>query len=196
MAGGSAKPQAAMCRAFVAVRVKPTPALRDLMNDLSAVGWPVRTTPAGNLHITLRFLGGTLASVLPDVVNAVRQACAGVEPFDLKLNGLGVFPSARRPRVMWVGTSDDAPLCRIVDRLEPEIEALGFGGDGRPWSSHLTIARIKARPPQVVFDWLDSKADAAFGAVRVGRVDVMLSELSAEGPRYSLHESVTLVGCE
>jgi 2'-5' RNA ligase len=181
-----------MPRAFIAIQVAPLPPLLQLISELEQLGGPVKAVAAGNLHITLRFLGETDESSLPAVTQAIEQAASSRRAFDFQLAGVGAFPSVSRPSVVWVGARGDGPLLDLVSELNPGIDALGFGGDARPFVTHLTIARVKARPPQRLLQLLSLWRDAAIGRVRVSRIDLMKSQLTKSGPIYSVVQSVPL----
>jgi len=179
-------------RAFIAVRVEPTPALSAFVKTLAELGKAVRPVSTDNLHITLRFLGGTFASTLPNVGKVIQVSVQDIAPFDLRLIGLGAFPDVDRPRVVWVGTQNNAPLSTVVKRMQEPLTDLGFAGDARPWSPHLTLARIKARPPRQLINALRRHGDADFGYVRITTVDLMLSTLSQSGATYHVVRHVPL----
>ena len=183
-----------MPRAFIAVEIDATSALRRALAELEAMDRPVKAVAPENLHITLRFLGQTDECLFADLLEAVGVASDGIGPFDLHLVGMGAFPHARRPWVVWVGSDQDEPLKGIVDGLNVLIDALGFAGSGRPWSSHLTLARIKARPPQELTGFLDGRRSFDFGTHRVDRINLKTSTLSSAGPRYETVGSVRLKG--
>ena len=58
-----------------------------------------------NYHFTLCFLGDVAVERIPLVVRAAEEACLGHSAFKIGLMGTGVFPSSRKPRVLWLGTS-------------------------------------------------------------------------------------------
>jgi len=179
-------------RAFIAVRVPATPAIKAWHERLSEAGRAIRPVASENLHLTLRFLGGTFASLLPNVGQAVTHCVDGIGPFDVRLVGLGAFPSVQRPRVLWVGTRDDAPLYTIVQRLEPRLNELGFGSEDRPWSSHITLARVKARPPSDLREAIQRNDATEFGTLHVRQIDVMLSTRTDAGAMYRVDQSIPL----
>lgn len=135
-----------------------------------------RWVPADNLHITLAFLGETL--LVEDVAAAVTQAAAWCRPFPLTLSGTGAFPSARRARVVWLGLSGDTDALRAAARetwraLEPH----GFTPEDRPFSAHLTIARLK-EPGRVDLPPFDPVA------VPVEAITLFRSRLGRPAPAY------------
>lgn len=183
-----------MARAFIAARVPPPPLLADVMRRIAGMAQgnkAIKATKAQNLHITLRFLGDTDPPYFAPIAEALR-ASAVMEPFDLCITGLGAFPHAGRPSVIWAGVRGDEPLRLIVDDLNPRIDALGFGGEQRAWRAHLTLARVKTRPPDELFEMLESMRETPFGIVPVRSLELMKSDLTPAGPVYSVVESVAL----
>lgn len=136
-------------RLFVAIPVAPAAldACRRLLE-------PVRTGPAGraarwvrtdNLHLTLRFLGATPAEQVEHVAAAMREAATGRRMFEMRLAGAGAFPSASRPRVLWLGLARGAAeAAAIAETLQEPLAALGWPRDERPFKPHLTVARTDA----------------------------------------------------
>jgi RNA 2',3'-cyclic 3'-phosphodiesterase len=113
--------------------------------QLRANGWPGRWVAPENYHLTVAFLGGVDDERVPDVIAAVREASAGMRPFDVPLDTVGAFPSARRPRVAWVGPAVAVPafgaLCEAVRR---PLAALEFTFEPHA-DAHVTLARSEGR---------------------------------------------------
>lgn len=103
------------------------------------------------IHITLQFLGETPSARIPAITEALQHACAGAGPFSLEVGGLGAFPNARRPRVVWVGLGGDtAAAAQLAAAVQGALGSLGFSPD-KPFSPHMTIARVRegAEPDQL-----------------------------------------------
>jgi 2'-5' RNA ligase len=113
-------------------------------------GRGVRWVRLDGLHLTLRFIGPTEEAQLPDLTAAMRTAGAGVAPTRIRLAGTGAFPSAARPRALWLGVSDGADrLAELAARLDDALHAAGWTRDERPFRAHLTLARadgVRAGP--------------------------------------------------
>lgn len=107
--------------------------------------WPIaRWTPIGNQHVTLKFLGATTPERLPDVIAVCASVAAQEGPAELALEGLGVFPSRSRARVLWAGLHDPAQtLSTIAGGLDDGLEPLGHAAEKRPFTPHLTLARFR-----------------------------------------------------
>jgi 2'-5' RNA ligase len=103
----------------------------------------LRWIPPANLHLTIWFIGE-----LSDArASAVLEALAPPLPmpaFDVAFEGFGAFPPAGAPRVLWMGVSrGQDELARAHDLVGTRLLPWGFPPEGRAYSAHLTIARLK-----------------------------------------------------
>ncbi len=148
----------------------------------------------GNLHLTLKFLGAVPETRIDSVAGALGEASLRARPFEARIRGLGAFPSADRPRVVWAGVEDGASemieLARCVDAA---LAALGFPRDERPFSPHVTLGRVRrpGRDPALT-DALAGAAAREFGRLRIPSASLMRSELGPRGARYTELAAVRL----
>ncbi len=175
----------ALIRTFIAVKVAPTSLLRRLHARLAALGDRFRPVALGTLHVTLKFLGDTPAEQVSEISAVVRRIAERHTASHVKLVGLGAFPNSRRPSVIWVGLIEAEFLGQIAGDLERDLAPLGFASEGRPFQPHLTLLRIKSRPPQELFTLLADEAQSDFGAVAIEELEFLQSELTPRGPNYS-----------
>lgn len=115
---------------------------REKALQAARVSWVKRE----NLHVTVKFLGEIATEQLEELKLAAEAAWAGAggKPFSLGLDRLGAFPSPARPRVIWAGSS--APpqeIIRLYEQLERELHSLGFPPEGKPYTPHVTLGRVK-----------------------------------------------------
>jgi len=112
----------------------------------------VRWEPVGKIHLTIRFLGDTDENLLPDILRAMRARAGGVPGIPITIGGVGMFPPAGRPRVVWLGCGDDSGrLTTFRAGLEEDLVTLGFPKDDRPFRPHFTLGRVRAEgvPPHL-----------------------------------------------
>ncbi|MGH2735550.1 MAG: RNA 2',3'-cyclic phosphodiesterase [Actinomycetota bacterium] len=184
-------------RLFVAV---PVP--EELLESLAEQAAPLkerlaggRWAPLANQHVTLKFLGWVGADVLDGLRVALRGACAGLAPAEVRIGGLGSFPSKRRVRVLWAGFEDPQRLLvRLNDVIEKAVEPLGFEREQRAFSPHLTIARFKT--PQRLQEELPPLEKTALGGFVVNAARLYRSHLSPKGAQYEVLEEFELRGDE
>ena len=182
-------------RGFIAVDIPPSPPLAALADELRRASASLKVVGPEQLHLTLKFLGETEEGLVPEIVTAIREACAGVRPFEVAVRGTGGFPSLSRMSVVWVGVEGAEPLARIARTLETSLEPLGFPPERRDWKAHVTLARVKGhRDLDRVRQVLTSQRDDRFASHRVDRVYLKKSVLTPQGALYSVLETVSLVG--
>ena len=179
-------------RLFVAVDVPPAvlgeldktvKARRSMISD-------ARWAPVANQHVTLKFLGGVDAALLPEVSHACRRVAAAVSSSRIRITGMGAFPSPRRARVLWAGIEDeDQLLNEIASSLDGSLAPLGFAPEKRSFTPHLTLARLRA--PGDVRAFLDA---VSFDSDPWPVTDLHLyrSHLSPKGARYEVIETYVL----
>jgi 2'-5' RNA ligase len=135
-----------MIRAFIAVNISDDQKREAsaMVRRLSSLGARVKWVESSNLHITLKFLGDTDEKLLPELYESVEIALKDAAGFDLSFEGLGCFPNPRRPKVIWIGIKDGYEnLKSMAGQIEKAVVPLGFEPEGRPFSAHLTIGRVK-----------------------------------------------------
>jgi len=132
-------------RTFFAIEVAPPihAALVALKAELAQTDAPVRWVRDEGLHATVKFLGAVHEAMLPDVHAAVAAPVRATPPLAACVRGLGVFPSAKRPRVFWVGI-DCAELAGLAAAIDQALVPLGFVPEQRAFRAHITLGRATA----------------------------------------------------
>jgi 2'-5' RNA ligase len=179
-------------RTFVAIELAP--AILERLGDLQSrmqqdlppklLRW---VRPEG-IHLTLVFLGEIQVEQADRVAEALRQACAGHGPFSVSIAGMGCFPNTRRPRVVWVGVDEPSgALARLQRDIEGALEPLGFPPEGRRFSPHLTLGRVKGGGRQALeaLGTYVEQAKVRVGEMRVEAVHLMRSDLQPGGAVYT-----------
>jgi 2'-5' RNA ligase len=159
-------------------------------------GYPVRWVDPELFHLTLKFLGEVSPGKLPVVEEVIQGVAETTGGFQMKLGGFGAFPTIRKPRILWVG-ADPSPALRCLKQdLEWALSDYGFDRETRAFHPHFTLGRATSEDGAGAFRGLDSlSADISYsGDVKVWKVDLMESHLSASGPRYEILSSFPLKG--
>ena len=181
-------------RLFIAVKILPSRPLQKLIARLGMLGRIVKPIDADNLHLTLKFLGETELTLTPQISDAIEAAAIEHESFSLQLVGRGAFPDARRPSVIWVGLQGADPLVEIASELERRLRPLGFEQERRAFHPHVTVARIRSKPPRELATLLETEQSTEFGSADIASVELYQSELGSAGPRYTVLSKVAFAG--
>jgi 2'-5' RNA ligase len=158
---------------------------------------PVKWVDPQGIHLTLKFLGNITPDRTDQITEAMEAAVQGIPSFHLEVKNLGVFPNLRRVQVVWVGVSGEIDkLNQLQKRIESNLARLDFAPESRPFSPHLTLARLRnqASPPerqrlgQLI---ADTKFESIY-AFEVNAISLVRSQLTREGAIYSRISSVKL----
>ena len=189
-------------RLFISINLTPEllAALTDLQNQLQRqlAPQPLRWARPEGIHLTLKFLGDTDTGRIEDIVRALQQSVEPHQAFELGIGGLGCFPDRRKPRVLWVGVQDpDERLRRLAASVDNAMSGLGWKRENRPYTGHLTLARVKKyannQDKQALGELLATVAVAdTLGALPVQTIHLMRSQLRPDGAVYTLLITVPL----
>ncbi len=186
-------------RLFVAVELPPDvkdALYRDAMY-LRGEGVRASYPSRDAYHITLKFLGEVPDGDVEGVCRALSSV-SGVPPFEVRVEGRGVFPGFSSPRVVWCGVAEGASsLSALSSAVEEALEPLGFERETRPFVPHITLCRVKRvgmREKRLIRDFC--REAASYGAFWVRRFALFRSILRPEGALYRVIKSFPLEGGE
>ena len=189
-----------MIRAFLAAELSDALRLQirlvqdDLKDRLSRVAggdtrmaW-VRTA---SMHLTLKFLGDIDEPRADALRGTLAAAIRGQGPVTIPLSRLGAFPRPQEPRALWIGApeewergEDARRLTALIAAIEDCCETAGVPRERRPFTPHLTLARIKTGERRL------GRALATTGAMEkpltldpltVNALALMKSQLNSDG---------------
>jgi RNA 2',3'-cyclic 3'-phosphodiesterase len=151
------------------------------------IGGDVRWVRPEAIHLTLKFFGDIPESAVADIAAVVEPTAAGAAPFSLEIGGTVVFPDQRRPRVLWLGMNGDVPRLLVFQQeLERALGVIGFPEEERPFTPHLTLARIKsARGLTGLARALEKGEEYAAGRFTASGIGLIRSELTPRGAVYT-----------
>jgi len=170
------------------VRAAAAEAAEDLRSRLKRSRADVRArwVEPENLHVTVWFIGEVKDDRAEEIQRTLQPRCS-TPAFELGLRGLGAFPPSGPPRVFWLGvTSGAESMARVYGEVRDRLVGIGFEAETRPYSPHVTIARVKDLGPGAARPVRDALAavPADCGSCRVATVTLFRSHLSPKGSRY------------
>jgi 2'-5' RNA ligase len=187
-------------RSFIAIELPDDLklALTRLQSQLrSGSQAPVKWVDPYSIHLTLKFLGNISQDIVGNITAALEEAVRGISPFHLEVKGLGVFPSLRRVQVVWVGVTGEVDRLRqLQQHVESTLAPLGFTPESRPFTPHLTLARLRDRATpderQKLGQLIASTSFDTAYSLDVDSVHLMRSQLTREGAVYTRLSSIKL----
>ena len=180
-------------RLFVAIKVPD--AVREevlrVQRELQSLAprGAIRWTKPEQFHLTLRFLGDVASNQVAGLEKTLHLACIGVAPLHLQAQGVGFFPNAHRPRVIWVGINDNEDrLSNFQKKIENAVQPFAADHGGERFGGHVTLGRVKEHNRLMInelVNYSEFVKSRLFGEWIAREIEVIRSELLPEGPRYT-----------
>ena len=134
-----------------------------------------------NYHVTLRFIGDVddvIAHEVASLLGRVRR-----EPFELRVEDLKSF-GGRKPRAIVASVEPIQPLIELQSELERLMQRLGLEPEGRKFTPHVTLARLRNTAPRDVADYLSTRGPVFGNSFRVSRFVLFSARASVGGGPY------------
>ena len=179
-----------MYRLFVALDLPAS-----IKQELVAISYGVpgaRWLEPEQMHLTLRFIGEVDGSVFRDVEAALEGVHA--EPFELSLKGVGYFPPRNQPHDLWVGVEPCEALVRLRNKIESTLVRAGLPPEGRKFSPHVVIGRLKETKLNKLADFLARNGLLRLPPFSVDRFNLYSSHLGSQGASYEIEQEYHLTG--
>jgi 2'-5' RNA ligase len=181
-------------RSFISIDLEDQQILSrisSILSSLQSLGGDLKPVERENIHLTLKFLGTVPTPRLSEVKSSLQQLIFPL--FTAEIKGAGAFPNLNHMNVIWVGVEEGwSQVEQIYEQVEKLLSVLGFRRENRPFSPHITIARVRSgRKRDEIANFLRHLGDESFGTITVDKVRLKQSILSSSGPKYSTLLEVT-----
>ncbi len=171
-----------MFRLFVAI--DPPAAIIARLGSLCAGVPGARWVEPDQMHLTLRFIGEVEGAGRDDVRSELGRVLAA--PFTLTLRGTDCFGGRRRSRTLWVGIEPSPPLLELQAKIEAALGRAGVAPEGRKFLPHVTLARLKAGPPDRIARFLAETGGFKSEPFAVDAFALYESQLNRGGAAHTL----------
>lgn len=155
-----------------------------------------RWTTRQQFHLTLKFLGDVEAPRVGALAEAVRNACLGFPPLQLRARQVGFFLDRHFPRVAWVGVGDQpGQLPRLQAAVDAASRDFTAEAPEKNFTGHITLARVKGirrHESEALAKAASGMAERFFGEWTADLVEIMRSELLPAGARHSSVAAIRL----
>jgi 2'-5' RNA ligase len=160
--------------------IAPTPeVVSNVVTRMESIFSRVRGVPKENLHITTKFIGQW-----PDArVAELQDALSKLQPphaFRIRIAGLGLFPGTLYAQVL-----AGPELRDLASGIDTALEPLGCARENRPFTPHLTLARLKHENIGELRQMITNMADTDFGSFEATEFHLYLSKPVPRGSVYS-----------
>lgn len=174
-------------RAFLSIDIENQtllPQISETQRKLDTTLAKMKLVEIENIHFTLRFLGDTSLTRIDEIETCLKRI--KIEPFDIVVHGVGAFPTKRKPRVIWIGTTQNADrIQNLKKEIDSHLEELGYRSEKRKFTPHATIARVRyIKDAGKLASNLDSLANQPIGPMSVSKFKMKKSTLTPSGPIY------------
>ena len=142
-----------------------------------------------NYHLTLRFIGDidhALARDIAGLLGRVRRSS-----FELRVDGLSSF-GGRKPRAVVAAVAPAGPLMELQSEQERLLQRLGLEPEGRKYTPHVTLARLRDSSSRQVADYLSTRGHFRSSSFEVSRFVLFSSRDSVGGGPYVVEEAYPL----
>jgi 2'-5' RNA ligase len=168
-----------MMRLFVALALPNVVAaeLEAMQSGVPGARWQTRE----QMHLTLRFVGevdGRHAAAIDDALSAISAPI-----LTLQLKGVGAF-GGENPRALWAGIAQCEALLRLQRKIETAMQRIGLKAEPRKFTPHVTLARLRGTPPEIMMDYLVDHALYASAQFETRSFTLYESHLGANGSLY------------
>jgi 2'-5' RNA ligase len=178
-----------MIRSFISIDIpdelkNEVKALQELFRKCDA---DVRMTRPEAMHLTLKFLGNVEEKQIEEIKKILKEIALQTALINIKLNGAGVFPNQKSPRILWVDVIEkNGILGSLQKRMDAELSKLGFEKENRDFKPHLTLGRIRSQKGRErIVKLLEDVKDKELGVFTAKDIKLMKSELRPEGSVYT-----------
>ena len=180
-------------RSFIAIELPQNVknGLAKLLSELGKTRHPfVKWVNPESIHLTLKFLGNIPFKQVAEINSQGGDADRRELAFLLEVSELGAFPNPKRPRVLWVSIKGEIDtLLSLQQNIDSALAPLGFAEEKRPFTPHLTLARLRERASPAdreIFAELvmSTKFESSY-PIDVETISLMRSQLTPEGAIYT-----------
>ncbi len=142
-----------------------------------------------NYHLTLRFIGDVDDQTEREVASLLGRVRR--KPFDLRFDALSSF-GGRRPRAVIATLAQTAALMELQAEHERLMQRVGLEPEGRKYTPHVTLARLRDSSSRQVADYLATRALIEPLPFTVSRFVLFSSRASVGGGPYVVEAAYPL----
>ncbi|TFH07169.1 MAG: RNA 2',3'-cyclic phosphodiesterase [Candidatus Thorarchaeota archaeon] len=176
-----------MVRAFLGIDIENQallPRISETQSKLDTSVAKMKLVEIGNIHFTMNFFGDTSLTRIDEIEACLKKI--KIDPFEIMVHGVGAFPTKRKPRVIWIGVTQNADRIRNLKmEIDSRLTELGYKPEKMKFTPHATIARVRyIKDAEKLANNLDELVNQPIGSMFVSKFSMKKSTLTPSGPIY------------
>ncbi len=181
-----------MVRLFTAIQLPETQkeVLLSMMGGLPHARWQGKN----QLHLTLRFIGEVDKALAEEI--RLLLFTISFSPFHLRLQGLGLFGSQRKARIIWAGIENPQPANALYEKINNTLRQVGLPPEKRKFMAHVSLARFKGNNGPKLPLFLEEHQGFGLDPFEVTEFTMVQSHLSHTGADYKIIERYPAKGTQ
>jgi 2'-5' RNA ligase len=180
-------------RAFLGIPISEElkPKITSVQDKFS--DFDVKPVERENLHFNLKFFKDLADEDVEKLKKVLMDVSRGFPPFEIKIVGVGAFPSKNYVKVVWLGVKDGYQiLASLAEKIENTLESLGYKSEEK-FVPHLTLGRVRSgRNKNEMLVLLKELEDVEIGTMKIDSITLFQSKLGPNGPVYEEVFSIKL----
>lgn len=151
-------------------------------------------TKPEHIHSTLIYMGEIDPAILPRISEGLHKLAASLFPFEVGIQGIGVFPNVENPRVLWAGFDEKSKeVVELIKRaIEKELEELGFESESKPYIPHVSLGRFASKTTTGIQTFVEEMKSHTFGSSPIRELIIFESYQDTKAFDHSVVERIRL----
>ena len=173
-------------RGFIAIDINTNTNIEKFVKELKNSGAIIKLVELKNIHITIKFLGKISDDIIEKIEDIIKNATNSIQPFQIKLEGTGVFPNQDYIKIIWIGIRKTEILKNITKKIEYGLNNINFVNKTQEFSPHITIGRVKSvKNKDKILEIIEKYKNIKFSEILIDSIKLKKSELTSKGPIYT-----------
>lgn len=162
--------------------------IKDIQSNIKKLNCQIKWVKPENVHLTLKFLGNIESDRIDELKKLVQSTSKMTQSIKSDLFNLGAFPNSQKPKILWVGLSDnESKIAQLAETIETSLSTIGFSKEKRSFKPHVTIGRVRSfkniKPLSETISQFSVKNAVA---QNIDNITIYKSTLTPTGPIYEV----------
>lgn len=170
--------------------------LSKIQLELKETGADAKWVEAGNVHLTLKFLGDVQESKIKTISQKLKKIANKHTLFETCIGKLRAFPTLSNSRVVWIGLNkNEKKINNLQKEIEESLQSLGFEKEMRPFHPHLTLGRVRSKKNiQNLVEKIKTLPLPQFKPITIDKIILFQSILKPQGAEYTALDEFEFLG--